>query len=89
MSLKDDAKLSLELTLQAFAKVLVDTMLAPRQIELLRIVAAESKQFPEAASNFDESGPRLVRQQLARYFDSQHKRGNLKRSMRVSLRNIF
>lgn len=77
LSLQDTAKRSVRSTLQAFAVVLVETMLAPRQIELLRIIAAESKQFPDAAEMFYKAGPRRVTQQLASYFKTQDEQGRL------------
>lgn len=64
--------------LETFAQVIiVDLLLLPKHIDLLRIVSSESNRFPEVASKFITDGPTQGIQQLAAYLSEQTLRGRL------------
>jgi hypothetical protein len=44
---------------------------------MLRLIIAESAQFPELAQRYYESGPAYVRTQLAAYLDGEMRAGRL------------
>ena len=64
--------------LTVIGKQVMSVVLSDRVIGLLRIVIAESRQFPELGSLFFLSGPKPCYQCLTRYLDNQQKLGNLK-----------
>jgi AcrR family transcriptional regulator len=64
--------------LTVIGKQVMSVVLSDRAIGLLRIVIAESQQFPELGGMFFTSGPKPCYECLSRYLDKQQKLGKLK-----------
>jgi TetR/AcrR family transcriptional repressor of mexJK operon len=65
-------------TLLTIAKVVLDVVLSPRHLALLRIVHTESPRFPELGKTLYELGPGRSAKLLASYLRNQAGRGTLK-----------
>lgn len=65
-------------TLIAFGDTLLDLLLQPTSIDLLRIVSMESRRFPSIGAEFYKNGPERVNLMLASYLEARQRAGELK-----------
>ncbi len=64
-------------TLAKFGEGFVEVVFDTRRVAMLRLIIAESAQFPELAQRYYESGPAFVRTQLAAYLEGEMRAGRL------------
>ena len=68
---------SLEDALTQFGDRFVDVLFAPAKIAMQRLIIAEASSFPDLAKSYYESGPKYVRDRLARYLSQSSEAGKL------------
>ena len=63
--------------LGAYAKAMLETLMAPSTLDILRVAVSGSRDAPEIARALYEAGPKTSRSRLAEYLAAQDRAGSL------------
>lgn len=66
-----------EETLTAYARVLINLMVAPPGYAIMRLVIQSAAEMPELARDVYDAGPRHARARLAAFLGAEHRAGRL------------
>jgi AcrR family transcriptional regulator len=77
LSMFDEAEPDVALVLKRFGNALMNVMLLPEHIALVRTVSAAAAKFPTIGRAFFEAGPQYGANRLAHYFAQQVEAGTL------------